>query len=227
MRYVLSLLFLCTAQASAQVGHAPEHSPYRDLRYRNSWTAILGHFGGDGGKLGIGPHNGSSYGLRFDRRMSGFAQIEVMATYSTLERLIVDADDSVATRVKGPASQSVVMAEVGLQFNLTGPKTWHGLAPYLGGGVGLAIASKTPQDTSGFNFGSKLFVSPNVGVRLFLTDRFSLRFEARWHLWKLKYPAAYELEPADEAGGTPVITDGKLSQWAKGGWYIVGLVFSF
>ena len=39
-----------------------------------------------------------------------------------------------------------ITPELNLQFNLTGGKSWHRLAPYVGSGVGLTFPSSTPQD---------------------------------------------------------------------------------
>lgn len=227
---VLALL-LASGPVAAQVGHPPAKSPYRDILHGSSWSLIYGHLGGDGGKLGIGPHGGPTYGVRYDFRMSGFIQAGLSATYMDLERLIVDADDTPATRVKGPVAQSVVSIEGALQLNITGAKTWHGLQPFLTGGLGYALSSTTRSDTSGFKFGNRFSISPGIGLRFYPTSRLHVRVEARQHFWKLKYPAAYEDEPADVTGavGNPdaVITDKKLNEWANGWWIMGGIGFSF
>jgi hypothetical protein len=64
-----------------------------------------------------------------------------------------------------------------------------------------------------------------------VTDRLSLRGEARAVFWKLKYPTTFEDEPAQEPG-TPdhsnaVITDGRLNEWTTSSWLLVGLGYSF
>jgi Lipid A 3-O-deacylase (PagL) len=214
----------------AQVGHAPQGSPYRDVRRGTSWSLLFGNLSGDGGEIRVGPHNGPSYGARFDFRMSGFIQGGVSAWYMDLERFIVDADDSVATRVTGPVSQSVVLIEAALQFNITGGKTWHNIQPYFTGGLGYNISSSTNADTSGYEFGNRFSISPGVGFRYFLGDRLHLRIETRRHFWKLKYPSAYAEEPADEPGTEDdpnAVIRGNLNEWASGWWYFGGLGFSF
>src|SRR5688500_7847171 len=109
-------LILVAANAQGQVGHPPGQSPYRDVRYGKSITPLFGHLGGDGGEARVGPHSGNTYGVRFGFRMSGFIEGGLSASYMDLERFIVDADDSVATRVSGPVKQSVVLIEAALQF---------------------------------------------------------------------------------------------------------------
>jgi len=230
-RLALVALLVGAPALQAQVGHPPEKSPYRDVLRGSSFSLVYGHLGGDGGQIGVGPHNGPTYGVRFDFRMSGFIQGGVTASYMDLERLIVDADDSVATRVKGPVDQSVVLIEAGLQFNITGGKTWHRLQPFFGGALGYALSSDTKADTSGFEFGKRFSVSPGVGARYFLSDRLILRFETRRHFWKLKYPAAFQEEPDDQPGDSDnsnaVLGPGKLSEWTSGWWFMGGLSFSF
>jgi len=89
-----ALLGPCAAAPLAsQVGHPPEHSPYHDITKNMSLTALYGDVGGNGGILGIGPHNGSYYGLRYDIRLGGVMQFGLAAGYASLERLIVDAND--------------------------------------------------------------------------------------------------------------------------------------
>ena len=226
-------MILCVAPAAAQVGHPPAQSPYRDVLHGSSVSPLFGYLGGDGGKLGIGPHGGMTYGVRYDFRMSGFIQAGLSAHYMDLERLIVDADDSVATRVTGPVKQSVVLIEAALQFNITGGKTWHGIQPFATAGLGYALSSSTKADTSGFEFGKRFSVSPGLGLRYFLGDRINLRLETRRHFWKLKYPSAYQDEPDDQPGAVDVdesnavITDGKLDEWTSGWWFIGGIGISF
>lgn len=224
-------LTLVAANVQGQVGHSPGQSPYRDVRFGSSFTPLFGHLGGDGGEVRVGPHNGNTYGVRFGFRMSGFIEGGLSASYMDLERFIVDADDSVATRVSGPVDQSVVLIEAALQFNLTGGKTWHNIQPFVTGGLGYAFSSSTGTDTSGFEFGKRFSISPGIGMRYFLGQRIQLRVEGRRHFWKLKYPASFFQEPLDEPGTeddpNAVIPSGKDNEWASGWWLMGGIGFSF
>jgi hypothetical protein len=224
-------LVLGTARLGAQVGHAPDKSPYRDIRKGHTFTALYGKFGGSGGEFGIGPHDGPTYGFRYDIRTGSSVQLGLGFAHGSLDRLIVDPFVELANRVSGPVKQSVNFAEVNLQLNLTGGKTWHRLAPFVGAGVGLTFPSSTPADTSRFTFGHKFYLAPFTGLRVFVTDRVSLRGEARVAFWKLKYPSTFTSEPPLEPG-TPdhsnaVITDGQLNEWTTSSWLMVGLGYSF
>jgi hypothetical protein len=226
-----TLLSLVAASAQGQVGHPPSQSPYRDVRFGSSLTAVFGNLGGDGGEARVGPHHGNSYGLRYGFRMSGFIEGGLSLSYMDLERFIVDPDDSVATRVSGPVEQNVVTIEAALQFNLTGGKTWHNIQPFLTGGLGYAFSSSTDADTTGFEFGKRFSISPGAGLRYYLGRRLQLRLEARRHFWKLKYPASFLEEPEEEPGTednpNAVITSGKDSEWVSGWWLTGGIGFSF
>ncbi len=226
------LLAARPAALAAQVGHRPDASPYSDIRKGHTVTPYFGQFGGSGGRFGIAPHDGHIYGLRYDLRTGSAVQIGLAVARAPLQRLIVDPFDSLSRRVSGPVDQTVTFAEVNLQLNLTGGKSWHRLAPYVGAGVGLTLPSSTPQDTSKFELGKKIYLAPTVGLRIFVTDRLSLRGEARALFVKLKYPNTFEDEPAAQPGDPPtnsnaVITDGRVSQWITNSILLVGLGYSF
>lgn len=219
------------AAVRAQVGHPPDRSPYRDVRFGTSLTFLAGDVAGDGGKLGVGPHGGSSIGLRYDLRVSGPIQFGFSLSRANLVRGLADPDAPVATRFRGPVDQRLTLAGIDLQFNLTGGKTWHRLAPYVSGGFGLAFAQSTPQDTTQYKFGTKLFVAPTAGLRLFLTDHLHLRLEAKSTFWKLKYPASFRREPSQDPGTidkpNALLPTGKLDEWTSNRTLLVGLGYSF
>jgi hypothetical protein len=232
---VTVLAGLIAGPLCAQVGHDPARSPYRDITHGKSVTLLGGDVGGDGGKVGVGPHHGRSYGARFDFRLSAPIQFGLTVARAELERFVVSADDSVATRKTGPVDQNLTLIEATMQLNLTGKKTWHRLAPFISGSVGWTRGSDLPAsvpDSSGFKFGSKLYLAPAVGVRAFVTNSFFLRLEARQLFWKLNYPLAYTQEPAAQPSTDPdrpnaVLEDGKRSQWSGARELRAGLGFAF
>jgi hypothetical protein len=205
-------LALISTSAVAQVGHSPQSSPYRDIRKGHTFTITGGYFGGDGGTLGIGPHSGPVYGARYDIRTGGTIQLGFGITHGALERFIVDPSAPEATRKNGPVNQSVNFAEVSLQFNVTGGKSWHRFAPFVSASGGLGFSSNTPADTSGFDFGNKFFFAPSIGTRVFLSNRLHLRAEARATFWKLKFPVSFRPEPTP-SNPTPVVITTELDEW--------------
>jgi hypothetical protein len=229
--FVLCLITLFAGAAGAQVGHAPSSSPYRDIYKGHSFTAIGGYIAGDGGRFHIGPHDGPVYGFRYDIRTASATQFGLMVTQGDLQRLIVDPFVELVNRVSGPVDQRVTFLEADIQFNLTGGKTWHRLAPFVGAGVGLALAESTPADTSGFDFGNKVYFTPHAGLRIFITQRLHLRGEARVAFWKMQYPDTFTQEPPLEPGIPPnsnaVIRNGNVSEWTLEPWFQAGLGYSF
>src|SRR5204862_158387 len=100
---------------------------------------------------------------------------------------------------------------------LTGRKTWRGFAPYVGGVLGVAIGGTSPRDTSGYKFGTKFTVAPNVGLRWYPARRLSVRGDVRLVLWKLNYPTQFK-QP-DPIDNTPVLSGtASLTEWTSHPW---------
>jgi hypothetical protein len=224
-------VLLIPAALSAQVGHPPHSSPYRDIRKGHTVTANVGYFGGNGGKFNIGPHKGTVFGGRYDIRTGSTMQLGLGIARGNLDRFIVDPFVTLANRRSGPVKQSVTFADLNLQFNVTGGKSWNRIAPFVSAGAGLAFAGSTPADTSRYDFGRKFYFVPGIGVRVFLSDRLHFRGEARLTFWKLNYPTTFQQEPVQEPG-TPdnpnaVIPGNKLTEWTTSPWFQVGLAYAF
>jgi hypothetical protein len=223
----IAVCALAASPLSAQVGHRPGDSPFRDIRKGHTFTVTGGYFGGSGGQFNIGPHRGEIFGGRYDIRTASTLQIGLAVARGSLDRFIVDPFVRLANRRSGPVRQSVTFAEIALQFNLSGGKSWHRIAPFIGAGMGLAFGTSTPADTSQYKFGRKLYVAPSVGFRFFITDRLHLKGEARAAFWKLKYPATFQAEPTEEPGTPAVIVGNNLTEWTASPWLQVGLSYSF
>jgi hypothetical protein len=220
-------ILLTPAVALAQVGHPPRSSPYRDIRKGHSFTVTAGYFKGDGGRFGIGPHGGAVFGARYDIRTASTLQIGIGVSRGNLERFIVNPFVILANRRSGPVKQSVTFAELDLHFNLTGGKSWHRIAPYVAASGGIAFASSTPADISGYSFGKKLYLAPGIGLRFFLSDRLHLRAEARATFWKLNYPTTFQDAPRDDPSAPPVLAGGSTTEWTSSRWLQAGLGYSF
>ena len=215
------------APAPAQVGHAPGASPYADIVDAHSVTPVAGYYAGGGGQFGIGAHNGYTYGLRYDLRAGRTVQFGFSAARGALDRFIVDPFVALARRRTGPFDQTTTFLDATVQFNVTGGKTWHGLAPFTGVTLGVAFGEDLAADTSGYDFGNKFYVGPQLGTRFFVTRNLHLRAELRGIFWKVNYPTSFGVEPPEEPG-TPeapnaVIPYGKLDEWTINPWFQVGL----
>lgn len=208
--------------AAAQVGHAPESSPYRDIRFGSYLVATGGKAYGSGGAAGLGPHDGSSYGFRFVLLGNKPFQISLGGTYGNLSRLLQNPHEAPATRTSGPFDQRVLFADVAFQLNLTGNKSWRGIAPYVGAGGGLLFAEAIPEDTTSFRMGTRFYFAPFFGSRLFVGQRIYLFGEMRATFWQIRYPASYGSAPSNAPGEPPVITGGP-SEWTVTPWLQAGL----
>jgi len=230
-RLLSAALLLCPALVAAQVGHSPATSPYRDLSRSAFLAPQASFFQGSGGGLGIVPNSGMLYGARAEILGARPFSLGLEFATGTLERLIVDADDPVATRVTGPVDQSFGMLGINLILNLTGTKTWRGLAPYVGAGAGFARAGKVPADTSGWNYGTRFYFAPTIGTRLFVTRDVFVRLEARSLFAQVRYPASYRDEPSKDPGTSQnphaVLANRALKEWVTSGVYTIGVGIPF
>jgi hypothetical protein len=221
-RTLTTVLFpaLIAGPLAAQVGHAPASSPYRDIPDGKTVTLLYGKIAGDGGQLGVGAHDGKSYGVRFDVRVGAPIQLGLAVARGELKRLIFNSADTTSAAFRGPVSQDLTMVEAALQINLTGRKTWYRLAPFIGGSAGFVVGSDLPAsqpDSSGYRYGTKFYFAPAVGVRVFVTHSIHLRLEARQLYWKLTYPAGYSTKLAST----------NLQEWTGGRELRAGLGIGF
>jgi len=223
---VFLALALLPATATAQVGHDPARSPYTTLRYGQFVGAQSGWFGGSGGSLGVAPHGGSLGGLRYDFLANGTVSLGLAAEMAWLNRVIIDPNYPIEQAVRDTVSQRVTVGEGILQFNLTGGKTWHRLAPYISAGFALALGAHVPQDTSGFRFRIQGALIPGIGTRIYLTERLFLRVEARSAFWQVKYPPSFRLPPTNDLSKPPVLLS-PAKEWLANGWYGIGLSYAF
>ncbi len=201
------MALVCTTAAHAwgQVGHPPGSSPYREVLARQVFSAFGGYVMGEGGKVGVGPTDGPVVGGRYEFLFGGPVAIDLRLAVADLDRLVIDATRPPGERVKGTFTQSVLMADAGINLVLTGAKTWRGLAPFVGGALGMAFGGDVPQDSSTFEFNAHFLVAPQGGVRWHIGDRLLLRFEGRDVIWRLRYPDLYFEPPVVDPDGEPVL----------------------
>ncbi|HET8622193.1 MAG TPA: hypothetical protein VFM14_01390 [Gemmatimonadales bacterium] len=214
---LVALALLLPVAGTAQVGHAPSRSPYRDIKQGSSVTFLGGRFLGNGGDVGVGPNDAWTYGGRFDFRSGRAVALGVGIAYGNMQRMVVD---TALDQITGPVDQSVLFVEGLVTLNLTGGKTWHRFAPFVGLGLGFAFGSDVPADISGYDFGTKFFFAPGGGTRVFLGDRLHIRAEARANFWKLTYP------PSFREGPDPVIITGADSEWDLSPWILFGIGYT-
>jgi hypothetical protein len=202
------------ALSQAQVGHDPEHSPYRDLRATHQFTLSAGYLAGGGGQAGVGPKQGPLAGLRYSLSL-GAVEVNLGAHAADLDRHVMSPTAAPDQRALGVASQSMFLVDGGFTLRVTGAKTWHGLMPYVGMTLGAAIGGAVPADTSGFRFGNQFQWGPHLGVRFYGPGSLSLWVEGWDPQWRLKYPNVFA------SGATPLITIGS-KEWVHNPALLVG-----
>lgn len=186
----LSTLSILPTVLSAQVGHDPGTSPYRDLRRGATLRAFTGYFGGGRGRVPVGPSQGPTGGLRLEYALGGVISLTADAAYAQTDAYFVDPNDSIPEK-KGPINNDLVLIDWGVQASLTGGKTFHRLQPYVGATFGMAFGTAIGADSSGYSFGSKFTYGPEVGVRWYPVRRLSVEFGWRLVRYRLRYPFSY------------------------------------
>src|SRR5207249_3799021 len=181
---IVTLLFLTVVAswsgATAQLGHEPSHSPYRDVRRGGVGVLTFGYLGGGRGSVGVGLSDGTTGGIRYAVPF-GAVGVSLGLAYGRTNRFAVDPtkDSSSPARTTALFASDVVLIDAGLQLVLTGRKTWRGFAPYVGGALGVAIGGTTSRDSSGYRFGTKFTLAPNAGLRWYIARRVSVRGDFR------------------------------------------------
>ena len=187
------------ARLSAQVGHDPVHSPFRDIIGRQEVAFMIGHFGGNTAKSGTGAQSASSMGIRYRNRLSGPLDFLLRANYIASQRLVLDPTKADSVRHVGVVNAGIIEADLGLSLTLTGSKTWHGLAPWLGIGIGVTMPAQGRTDPGGFKNAVSFTFAPSLGTSLMISRQVGLQFELRDNTIRYEWPLAY-FQPRDHNG---------------------------
>src|ERR1700694_2527787 len=120
------------SRLSAQVGYPPDHSPYRDVKRGRALIVGAGYLTGGRGVVDVGPSNGRMASARFELPVGKPLAFFVGAAYGRMSRFVADPTKDSAAHISGPINTDVAILEGGIHLFLSGLKTWHALAPYLG-----------------------------------------------------------------------------------------------
>jgi hypothetical protein len=214
-----------SSRLAGQVGYDPAHSPYRDAPLGSGPIVSVGYLGGGRGRVPVGISDGNTWGVRYNLAF-GSTSIGLGAAYGQTTRRIVDPFVAVDKNTSGLINCDVVLVDASLQMALTGPKTWRGLAPYIGASVGVATGSELASDTSGYKFGTKFTFAPVFGTKYYVGRRVSVTADFRAVFWRLSYPSQFK-QP-DAADGKPVLAiDAADNNWTVHPWISLGLGWNF
>lgn len=218
-----------TNRLTAQVGTDPARSPYRDIIRGPGPVVFVGRLTGDRGRAGVGPGDALSIGLRYELSLSRAMVLQFSTALLKGDRFIVNpaADSASPNRRTGPVDTDLLLTEMGLQLRLTGAKTWHGLAPYLGAGIGLAFDARSPGDTtrSGYKFGTKATMAGIAGVRWHPARRITVHADAHALFWRLRYPVSFQTPAGDGTRVVP-LSEGR-TDWTLHPWISLGVGWTF
>jgi hypothetical protein len=197
----LSLCLCLTVAVLAPVTAAGQRiaSPYTFLETSQSISPFAAYFATGGGSIDLGPSAGVMFGARYGIRISGPFTLEAEAGFFPGTRAVLDTVPSDTTlRQIGEADFTALALQAGLRFNLTGPRTWHRLQPFVlfGGGVVLDFSGASlvdddlPSDVR-FEFGTTFAGQFGGGIEWYPSERLSMRLDARNVLWKLTTPEGF------------------------------------
>lgn len=234
---VLAVAVVAVAGLTASPAASQEiTSPYEFVDHSMALWGFGSAVFADRGTIDVGPGSGYAAGLGFTVRISGPFNFDARAAYVPTDRRVynVVAADSAAVREDpmvgleqvGTADVSLLLLDASLRFDVTGPRTWHRLQPYilLGAGAALRMASDNgaeealPDDSDlRVRFENGFTGHVGAGVEAYLSDRLSLRADARDVLWKVHVPAGF-------------LVDGRViddEEWVQTAHLGLGLAFRF
>jgi hypothetical protein len=201
---LLLLLPLLLVAAAADTAAQTIRSPYSFVETGQYGTPYIGWVATGRGALELGPESGLLLGTRYGIRVGGPFTVEGDVSYLASTRMVLDTvpADTTLRRV-GEAAMDVLAFQAGLRFNVTGPRTYRRIQPYLvfGGGVAIDIAgdAAVEEDLGAdvrFRFGTRFLAGLGGGAEAFLSRNLSVRVDARNVLWKLNTPAPFRLGEA-------------------------------
>ena len=213
MKLVISALALvCVATASsAQVGHLPERSPYRDVETKQEFTFFGGRYQAGKESLGIAPRGGGLFGVRYQIHVGGPAFLMARWSHINTDRLAIDPTKIGAARQLGKRNVSVNLYDLDLALNLTGEKSFHHIVPVVNLGAGIASCGCSVESDP-YTFGTPFAFTFGGGLKFVPGGRFQLTVDWNNYLYQLKYPTAYYVTPT---GGTPAVAGNQARSFWK------------
>ena len=199
---VLSLCGALLLAAPAAGQQKQIDSPYRFVERNQSLGVFAGYAVTGKGQLELGMDDAPAFGIRYRIHVSGpfrlEAELAIMQGQRTVRDTTFTADSAYV--VLGEVDSRLLAGMATLRFDITGPRTWHGLQPFLlfGGGLvaDLAGASEVEDDLPEnvrFDIGTSFAGQIGGGLEWYLSQGASLRVDARNVLWKVNTPTAFRI----------------------------------
>ncbi|HWV56121.1 MAG TPA: hypothetical protein VNZ57_01500 [Longimicrobiales bacterium] len=179
-------------------------SPYRFIDENLAAGVFAGYFFGDPGSAEVGPRDGRIVGLRLTIRATGPLNIEAQTGVISTDRIVWAVDSETDEIVKaGEADLSMLHVGGSLRFDVTGPRTFYNLMPFVaaGGGVVLRLTENDTFDQllpfeEQFDLGTTFAAHVGTGVEWFPFGRVTLRADGQVLLYRMNTPVAFlDIDP--------------------------------
>lgn len=217
-------LLLLPSLAPAQVGHEPRKSPFRDLEHRQELTWYGGVYRTTPDPADVATRDGVTAGMHYEFRMAGPAYFTANVGGVLAERRVIDPNQLIVDRFVENRTVTMLLADVGFALNLTGYKSWRGLVPTLGGGLGMAAGFDSP-DVGGFRVGAPFLLVARPGIKLAPRGRWQGRIDGTYYFNRVRYPETYFVKTTADPTVLPV--GAARSVWKRNLALTAGLTYTF
>lgn len=201
-------------------------SPYRHVDTRHDAGVIVGLMQENRGELELGPGGGVFAGLRYGIQLGGPFVFEVQSFLLPTDRKVFRPTQD-GVEYLGDTDALVGAIEGRIRFNLTGPRSWNHLVPFVlaGGGMvgnfyGRSSLEEEFEARQRFTLGPSFLGTLGGGAQWLPTERLILRVEGNMNLWKLGTPRDFFLQ-AGEGVSIPE------QEWPAVGALVFGGSFRF
>ncbi len=224
-RFTLCVLVLGLAsESNAQVGHLPGKSPYRDLEHRSELVFMGGHFNAAVDPARVAPGDGPMIAAHWEMRLGGPIYLTARMAGTFGERNVIDPSVRIGERFLKTRVSPTILTDVGFAMNLTGNKSWRGMIPTIGGGVGLG-AGLEGRDAGGYTFGAPFLFTFRPGVKLRLSERWQGRIDATNYFYRVRYPDSYYTKTTEDPTVLP--SDAERAFWKRNLAITAGITRTF
>lgn len=194
---VLATMSLLPAALTAQqVGHAPTKSPYEDYTVSQTISIMAGNLAVGRDPADVAPKSGLLAAIRYDLRIGGPATLYARYSFAPSTRNALDPTKPRATRVIATPSVTTHVADLGINLDLTGKKTYRRLLPSVFGGVGL-VTDFGKADSSDYVFGTNFAFSYGFALRYVTRRGPQLRLDLSRFQWQYQYPDRFLVRASD------------------------------
>ncbi|TVP74862.1 MAG: hypothetical protein EA352_09645 [Gemmatimonadales bacterium] len=169
-------------------------SPYEFVDTRHEAGFFVAHVPGNRGDLRMGPGGGTLTGLRYAFEVTGPFALEVGGFLLPTDRVVRVPQDGGIEDI-GSSDALIAALDGRIRFSLPGRRTWHGLAPFLQAGGGLALDFRGGSELEAeipsslrFSFGPSFLGVMGAGTRWLPTDNLTVRLDLSTYFWKLGTP---------------------------------------